>query len=176
MRDLFSLSSDYEAREKATQMFFAETQNKLLFAVTHNTAAEIITKRADENKPNMGLTAWKGSIVRKGDIIVAKNYLTEDELDKLNRIVMLFLESAELRVKERKDLTLDFWRNNVKDLLSFQNLDILADSGHISNEVMEKQVYQVYDKFDKKRKQFAAEQADWEDIKYLEELTNLNRN
>ena len=66
LRDLFRLSSDYEARERATQMFFAETQNKLLFAVTHHTAAEIIMERADDEKPNMGLTAWKGSLVRSG--------------------------------------------------------------------------------------------------------------
>lgn len=72
LRELFALSSDYEAQEKATQMFYAETQNKLLYAVTHNTAAEIITQRADENLPNMGLTSWKGSIVRKQDIIIAK--------------------------------------------------------------------------------------------------------
>ena len=83
-------------------MFFAETQNKLIYAVTHNTAAEIVSSRADASKPNMGLTSWKGSIVRKADIVVAKNYLVEDEIDKLNRLVMLFLESAELRVKDRK--------------------------------------------------------------------------
>lgn len=133
LRDLFKLSSDYEAREKATQMFFAETQNKLLYAVTHHTAAEIVVSRADATKPNMGLTTWKGSIVRRGDIIVAKNYLKVEEIDKLNRLVNLFLESAELRVKERKDLTLDFWRENVKGLLSFQGMDLLADNGKVSN-------------------------------------------
>ena len=83
LRDLFKLSSDYEAREKATQMFFAETQNKLLYAVTHNTAAEIIMSRANADLPNMGLTTWKGSIVRKGDIVIAKNYLQSEEIDKL---------------------------------------------------------------------------------------------
>ena len=110
LRDLFKLSSDYDTKEKATQMFYAETQNKLLYAVTHNTAAEIVSLRADASKPNMGLTSWKGNIVRKADIVVAKNYLFEEEIDKLNRLVMLFLESAELRVKDRKCLTLDFWR------------------------------------------------------------------
>ena len=106
IRDLFALSSDYDKTDKATQMFFAETQNKLLYAVTHNTAAELIYHRADSKKPNMGLTAWKGTIVRKGDIIIAKNYLSEEEIDTLNRLVTIFLEVAELRVKERKDLTL----------------------------------------------------------------------
>ena len=101
-------------------MFFAETQNKLLYAVTHQTAAELIMNRADASKANMGLTTWQGNIVRKGDIVIAKNYLQQEEIDKLNRIVTIFLESAELRVKERKDLTLNFWRDNVKGLLTFQ--------------------------------------------------------
>ena len=176
LRDLFRLSSDYETKEKATQMFFAETQNKLLYAVTHHTAAEIVFSRADASKPNMGLTSWKGSIVRKADIVVAKNYLVEDEIDKLNRLVMLFLESAELRVKDRKCLTLDFWRENVDSLLSFQGYDILKGSGSISNGDMEKYVRMVYDKFNSKRKLIEAEEADAEDLKWLEDLQNKIKN
>ena len=170
LRDLFKLSSDYEAKEKATQMFFAETQNKLLFAVTHHTAAEIIVSRADEAEPNMGLTTWKGSIVRKGDIFIAKNYLNEDEIDTLNRLVTLFLESAELRVKERKDLTLDFWRENVKMLLSFQGKELLVGNGSVSNSEMEEHVRTIYEKFDAKRKAYDAHLADEEDMKLLEDL------
>ena len=176
LRDLFRLSSDYETKEKATQICFAETQNKLLYAVTHNTAAEIVSSRADASKPNMGLTSWKGSIVRKADIVVAKNYLVEDEIDKLNRLVMLFLESAELRVKDRKCLTLDFWRGNVDSLLSFQGYDILQGNGSISNNDMEKYVKMVYDKFNSKRKQIEAEEADAEDLKWLEDLQNKIKN
>ena len=108
VRDLFALSADYDVSDKATQMFFADTQNKLLYAVTHQTAAELICARADENAPNMGLSSWKGNVVRKGDIIIAKNYLNKDELDSLNRLVNVFLESAELRVKDNQTLTLDF--------------------------------------------------------------------
>ena len=176
LRDLFKLSSDYETKEKATQMFYAETQNKLLYAVTHNTAAEIVSSRADASKPNMGLTSWKGSIVRKADIVVAKNYLVEDEIDKLNRLVMLFLESAELRVKDRKCLTLDFWRGNVDSLLSFQGYDVLKGNGSISNSDMEKYVRMVYDKFNSKRKLIEAEEADAEDLKWLEDLQNKIKN
>ena len=176
LRDLFKLSSDYETKEKATQMFFAETQNKLLYAVTHNTAAEIVSSRADASKPNMGLTSWKGSIVRKADIIVAKNYLIEDEIDKLNRLVMLFLESAELRVKDRKCLTLDFWRENVDSLLLFQGYDVLQGNGSISNSEMEKYVRMVYEKFNGKRKLIEAEEADAEDLKWLEDLQNKIKN
>ena len=172
LRDLFKLSSDYDTKEKATQMFYAETQNKMLYAVTHNTAAEIVSLRADASKPNMGLTSWKGNIVRKADIVVAKNYLFEGEIDKLNRLVMLFLESAELRVKDRKCLTLDFWRGNVDSLLSFQGYDILQGNGSISNAEMEKYARMVYDKFDNRRKLREAEEADAEDLKWLEDLQN----
>lgn len=172
LRDLFKLSSDYETHEKATQMFYAETQNKLLYAVTDRTAAEIIMDRADENSPNMGLTVWKGDIVRKGDIVVAKNYLREEEIDKLNRLTTIFLESAEMRVKERKDLTLDFWRKNVDALLTFQGQHILTGTGSVSHGQMEQHVKQIYERFDKKRKEYEAKLADQEDDRLLDDLQN----
>jgi len=172
LRDLFKLSSDYEAKEKATQMFFAETQNKLLYAVTDKTAAELIVSRADENAPNMGLTTWKGNIVRRGDIIIAKNYLNAQEIDKLNRLTTIFLESAEQRVGERKDLTLDFWRENVTALLTFQGQRILVGNGKVTNSEMEQHVKQVYDRFETKRKHYEAELADAEDMKLLAEIEN----
>ena len=168
LRDLFALSSDYDKTDKATQMFFAETQNKLLYAVTHNTAAEIVYNRADAKKPNMGLTAWKGSIVRKGDIIVAKNYLSEDEIDTLNRLVTIFLENAELRVKERKDLTIKYWKQSVNTILTFQEKDILSGKGAISNEQAEAKAREEYEGFDSRRKAFEALQADQDDLKELE--------
>ena len=124
IRDLFALSSDYDKTDKATQMFFAETQNKLLYAVTNKTAAEIIINRADVNQPNMALTSWKGGVVRKQDIFIAKNYLNEDEIDTLNRLVVIFLETAELRAKNRHDLTMKFWKENVDKILEFNFLDI----------------------------------------------------
>ncbi len=170
VRDLFALSSDYDRTDKATQMFFAETQNKLLYAVTHQTAAELIVTRADASLPNMGLTTWKGSIVRKGDVIIAKNYLQRDEIDSLNRLVDIFLTSAEERVKSRRDLTLDYWRRNVESLLSFQEKDILQGRGAITNEEAEEIVHQRYDTFNARRKQLNALDADAEDIKMLEDL------
>ena len=170
VRDLFALSSDYDKTDKATQMFFAETQNKLLYAVTHQTAAELIVSRADANKPNMGLTPWKGSIVRKGDVVIAKNYLQTDEIDSLNRLVDIFLTSAEERVKGRRDLTLDYWRKNVDGLLTFQEKDILHGHGSITNEEAEQLVKRVYDDFNSKRKQLEAREADEEDLKMLEDL------
>lgn len=176
LRDLFKLSSDYEAKEKATQMFFAETQNKLLYAVTNHTAAEIIVNRADAEKPNMGLTSWKGSIVRKGDIIIAKNYLLEEEIDKLNRLTNLFLESAELRVKGKQDLTLNFWRENVNQLLTFQGEKLLEGNGNITNAQKEELVGKVYEAFDSNRKRLDAVKADEEDIKLLDNLANEVKN
>lgn len=172
LRDLFSLSSDYVKEDKATQMFFAETQNKLLYAITHQTAAELIVTRADINKPNMGLTTWKGSIVRKGDVIIAKNYLQKEEIDDLNRLVDIFLTSAEMRAKERRDLTLDYWRNNVDALLTFQGKDILQGKGEVSNASMESIAHKVYDEFNAKRKQLEAKQADADDLKMLEDIEN----
>ena len=175
IRDLFALSSDYDKSDKATQMFFAETQNKLLYAVTHHTAAELVYHRADSQKPNMGLTTWKGSIVRKGDIIIAKNYLSEDEIDTLNRLVTIFLENAELRVKERKDLTISYWKQNVNSLLSFQGKDILSGKGTVSNDEAEAKAREEYESFDARRKQLDAIQADQDDIKELEEWSKSNK-
>ena len=170
IRDLFALSSDYEKSDKATQMFFAETQNKLLYAVTHKTAAELIVSRADATQPNMGLTTWKGTIVRKGDVIIAKNYLQNEEIDSLNRLVDIFLTSAEERVMGRRDLTLDYWRNNVDSLLTFQEKDILQGAGSISNYEAEQTAKQVYYVFNTKRKQLDAQTADADDLKMLEDL------
>ena len=170
LRDLFALSSDYDSTDKATQMFFAETQNKLLYAVTHQTAAEIIVSRADASQPNMALTSWKGSVVRKQDIYIAKNYLRADEIDLLNRLTTLFLESAEIRVKERLDLTINYWRQNVDHLLQFQNKDVLRNAGSISNKEMEDYVLSVYEQFDQRRKQTDAQLADQMDDEELKQL------
>ncbi|MFU2132056.1 virulence RhuM family protein [Gallibacterium anatis] len=163
VRELFALSSDYDGSDKATQMFFAETQNKLIYAVTQQTAAELIVSRADANAPNMALTSWQGSKVRKQDIFTAKNYLSADEIDSLNRLVVIFLESAELRVKNRQDLTLDYWRNNVDALLTFNDKPLLKTAGKITHKQMEEKVRSIYDEFSQKRKQAETLQADKED-------------
>lgn len=170
VRDLFSLSSDYDKTDKATEMFFAETQNKLLFAVTGQTAAEIILNRADADKPNMALTSWKGNVVRKQDIIIAKNYLNNDEIDTLNRLVVIFLETAELRAKNRIDITMKFWRKNVDSILEFNEKPLLKGKGKISNAVMKKKVREIYQLFDSKRKIYEARQADKEEMEELKRL------
>jgi hypothetical protein len=170
VRDLFALSSDYQTREKETQLFFAEVQNKLLYAATRQTAAELIVDRADPGQPNMALTTWSGSRVRKQDIIVAKNYLTEDEVDTLNRLVVIFLEQAELRAKQQKDLTLDFWRSSVDRMLASNDQPLLDGSGSVSHEAMKNIASERYDSFDANRRKQEAIDADAEDLKAIENL------
>lgn len=170
VRDLLALSSDYDANDKNTQMFFAETQNKLIYAVTHKTAPELILSRADASKPNMALTSWQGSVVRKQDIMIAKNYLDKEEIDLLNRLTILFLDSAELRVKERKDLTLSYWRNNVNALLQFQGKELLQGKGAVSRKQMVERVKAVYAEFDQRRKRECIREEELEEIRALKQL------
>ncbi len=177
VRDLFALSSDYQVREHDTQVFFAEVQNKLLYATTDNTAAELIVQRADPSQPNMALTSWKGARVRKADITIAKNYLSSDEIDTLNRLVTIFLEQAELRVKRQKDLTLDFWRQNVDRMLAFNDQPILEGSGTVSRTRMEQVANERYESFDRERRLSEARQADDDDLEELKQLEQeINRN
>jgi len=178
VKDLFSLSTDYDASDKATQMFFAETQNKLLYAVTNKTAAELILDRADASQPNMGLTAWKGNVVRKQDIIIAKNYLTQDEIDTLNRLVVIFLETAELRAKNQQSITMAYWRENVDRLLAFQDKKILQNAGSVTHEAMEEKVKELYAQFDQRRKAteaLAADAQDMEELRALEQQIKDNK-
>lgn len=148
---------------------FAETQNKLLYGVTGKTAAEIIDSRADSDAPNMALKSWSGSIVRKTDVVVAKNYLTSDEIDVLNRLVTIFLESAELHVKMRKDLTLNFWRASVDKLLLDHSIPLLQSHGKISMDEAKAHARLSYETFDARRKAFEAAQADTIDLLKLEQ-------
>lgn len=170
VRDLFALSADYQTREQETALFFAEVQNKLLYACTGFTAAELIIKRADPSQPNMALTAWRGSRVRKQDVIVAKNYLTADEIDTLNRLVVIFLEQAELRVKQKQGLSLDFWRNNLDKMLAFNDQPILIGSGTKSREQMEQIIHERYSLFDQQRRDSERNQADADDLKEIEHI------
>ncbi|BBL71416.1 virulence RhuM family protein [Methylogaea oryzae] len=170
VRDLFALSSDYRVREKETQLFFAEVQNKLLYAACGLTAAELIVQRAESGAPNMALTHFSGSRVRKQDVIIAKNYLTGDEIDTLNRLVVIFLEQAELRVKKQGDLSLDFWRNHVDGMLAFNGQPVLQGSGSVSHEEMVRIAHGRYDLFDRNRRATEAQEAEAADIQEIERL------
>lgn len=170
IRDLFMLSEDYDKTDKKTEQFFAEVQNKLLFATTKHTAAEIIVKRAKAETLNMGLTSWKGSRVRKEDVIIAKNYLSEDEIDTLNRMVTLFLDTAELRVKEQIPLSIDFWKQEADSVIQFSRKPLLLGKGKVSHEKVKDFAEKQYAVFDSERKKTEALQADLEDEKAIEEL------
>lgn len=176
VRDLFALCSDYDSSDKATQMFFAEIQNKLLFAVTGQTAAEIVATRANAEKVNMGLNTWNGTIVRKQDIYTAKNYLTADELDTLNRLVMVFLETAELRAKKRMETTMDYWRNNANNVIESNEFALLQGKGSISNTTMEQLALDEYEKFNAQRKAWEAKHADKQDEDELKKLESKVKN
>lgn len=170
VRDLFALSSDYRVRERETNLFFAEVQNKLLYATTGRTAAELVVKRADPSLPNMALMTWSGSRVRKHDVIVAKNYLSADEIDTLNRLTVIFLEQAELRVKQRQDLSLDFWRSNVDKMLAFNDQPVLQGAGSLSRERMERVAQERYALFDEQRRNAERLEADAEDLREIERI------
>ena len=163
VRDLFALSSDYDKTDKATQVFFATVQNLLIFAVTRQTAAELITARANPADSHFGLLAWKGDKVRKADIVVAKNYLTEDEIDTLNRLVVIFLETAELRAKSKQETRMAFWKQNVDQIITSNGFPLLTRVGAISHEQMEARTGELYRKFDQDRKKQEAIQADQQD-------------
>lgn len=163
VRDLFALSSDYDKTDRATGQFFATVQNILLYAVTRKTAAELITARANHQDPNFGLLHWKGTKVRKQDILTAKNYLTEDEIDTLNRLVVIFLETAELRTKSRQEIRMSFWKGNVDQIITSNGFPLLAHAGSISNEQMETHTSALYLDYDQRRKTQEAQAADQED-------------
>lgn len=175
IRDLFTLSDDYDKTDQKTEQFFAIIQNKLLYAVTKQTAAEIIVNRAKSDIPNMGLTSWKGSIVRKEDVFIAKNYLTSDEIDTLNRMVALFLDTAELRVKDQIPLSIHFWKEEADHVIQFSRKPLLENSGSISHEEMKKIATKHYETFDTSRKKEEALLADLEDQKAIEQLIQKSK-
>jgi hypothetical protein len=172
LRDLFALSSDYDKTDQATQTFFATVQNLLLYAVTQKTAAELIMARANADDPHFGLLHWTGAQVRKQDIVVAKNYLSADEIDTLNRLVVIFLETAELRTKSRQEIRMDFWRQNVDQIISSNGFPLLTHLGTVSHAQMESSTHSLYIDFDQRRQQQEATQADQQDEAELKALEN----
>lgn len=172
VRDLFALSSDYDKTDQATQQFFATVQNLLLYAVTGQTAAELIMARANPQDTNFGLLNWKGAKVRKQDILTAKNYLNGDEIDTLNRLVVIFLETAELRAKSRLETPMAFWQARVGDIITSNGFRLLSNAGLISQKQMEQLTIERYTDFDQRRKTqeaIAADKADEVELKALED-------
>jgi hypothetical protein len=152
LRDILALAADYAPTEAQTQTVFQAVQNKLHFAATGHTAPELIAQRADPDKPNMGLTAWKGSIVRKGDVTVAKNYLSEPEIAELNRIVVMFLDYAEDQARRRKQVFLSDWPTKLDDFLKFNDRAVLPHAGKVSREAADRVASEAYDAFSARRR------------------------
>lgn len=176
VRDLFALAADYDKSDEATQTFFATAQNLLLYAVTQKTAAELIVSRANPADPHFGLLTRKGAQVRKQDILVAKNYLTEDEVDTLNRLVVIFLETAELRAKRQTITSMGFWRENVGQIIVSNGFPLLSGAGTVSHARMEQKLEPLYLDFDQRRKAEEARAADAQDEAELKALENTIKN
>jgi hypothetical protein len=149
--DIYALSVDYDPHSEMSKEFFATVQNKLHFAIHGHTAAELIAKRASAEKDNMGLTSWKGDRVRKGDVTVAKNYLTDKELQALNRIVTMYLDYAEDQAERQSPMYMKDWIEKLNSFLKFNEREILTNAGRISQEVAEKLAIGEYEKYNKKR-------------------------
>ena len=176
VRDLFALAADYDKTDEATQTFFATVQNLLLYAVTQKTAAELIVSRANPADPHFGLLTWKGTQVRKQDIVVAKNYLTEDEVDTLNRLVVIFLETAELRAKRQTITSMGFWRENVGQIIVSNGFPLLSGSGSVGHTRMVQKLEPLYLDFDQRRKAYEARAADAQDEADLKALESTIKN
>ena len=137
IRDIYKLAIDYNPKSEETLEFFKIVQNKLHFAISGRTAAEIIHERADATKKNMGLTSWAGKKIRKADITIAKNYLNQDELQELNRIVTMYLDYAEDQAKRRNQIFMKDWRAKLDAFLKFNEREILDNPGKVSKEIAE---------------------------------------
>ncbi|NMB18432.1 MAG: virulence RhuM family protein [Erysipelothrix sp.] len=169
--DIYATSVDYDSNAEVTQEFFATVQNKLHFAIHGMTAAELISKRADAEKENMGLTSWKGDKVRKRDVTVAKNYLSEKELKSLNRIVTMYLDYAEDQAERQRPMYMKDWIDKLNAFLQFNDRDILENAGKVSKAVADKIATQEYEKFNQHR----IEQGSSDDFDKFIENNNLKK-
>jgi hypothetical protein len=175
VREILSLSEDYDPKSQAAQAFYATIQNKMLHAVTGHTAAELIAARANASQPNMGLTAWKGSRVGKSDVTTAKNYLGEKEISELNLIVTIFLDTADLRARRRQTMKLADWEVVLDGFLRSNDLPLLANAGSVSAVQAEKIAFKRYESFDAQRKKqlAAGEQSDIVELEKIAEQSKI---
>ena len=160
VKDIFSLSVDYDSRSDVAQNFFKSVQNKLEYAATGHTAPEIIASRADATKDNMGLTAFKGAKVRKSDVTVAKNYMDHEEISTLNLIVNMYLDYAELQAKQHHEMHMADWEEKLNQFLQFNGREVLQNFGTVKREVAEALAYAEYEKYDAHRRQMEATDID----------------
>jgi hypothetical protein len=178
IKDVYTTSVDYDGRSDRAQIFFATVQNKMLHAVTGRTAAEIVLARANSDEPNMGLTSWKGGKVRKGDVTVAKNYLTDSEIKDLNRVVTMFLDVAEDRAERRKAMTMVDWETELDRFLIYNERAVLAGAGRVSHAEMEQIASDRFNAFDTARKavDLEASEAEYDvELKAIEKAATRKR-
>jgi len=170
VREIFTLASDYEPSWSETTRFFQHIQNKLHYAVTHKTAAELIASRVDAAKPNMGITSIDAEQIKSTDVTVAKNYLSENEIDELNRIVVMWLDYAEDQAKRKQKIFLKDWEKKLDSFLEFNDRDVLKNFGNISKKEADKKAKGEYKKFSAKRREKREAIGAIENIKALENL------
>jgi len=168
VREIIALAADYQPDAEETQRVFQTVQNKLHYAVTGLTAPELIAARADADKPNMGLTAWKGGVVRKGDVTVAKNYLNAEEIAELNRIVGMFLDFAEDQAKRRRQIFLRDWQARLDDFLRFNERAVLPHAGRVSREEADRKAAEEYERFAARRRAALEAAGEAEALRQLE--------
>lgn len=170
VKEIFALAADYRTSIPESTKFFKIMQNKLHFAATGKTAAELIAGRADHAKPNMGLTTWKRGAVRKADVSIAKNYLTEDEISELNRIVVMWLDYAEDQARRRKQVFLKDWEMKLNEFLKFNERRVLPNAGSMSKENADAFAEAEYELFAARRRAFLEAEAERDIARTLEEI------
>lgn len=171
VREIFALAGDYDAGSRVTIEFFQTIQNRLHYAVTGLTAPELIVRRADHTEPNMGLTTWKGDAVRKGDVTVAKNYLNEEEIGELNRIVTMWLDFAEDQARRRKQVFLSDWETKLNDFLAFNDRAVLPDKGKVSRTDADAHAETEYEAFATRRRALLEAEAERQQQRSIEDAT-----
>ncbi len=175
VREIFAMAADYEPSWLETIKFFSIMQNKLHFAATGMTVAKLIQSRADYLLPNMGLTSWKGDEVRKTDVSIAKNYLKEEEIDELNRIVVMWLDFAEDQAKRRKQVFMKDWEQKLDEFLRFNERKVLPNAGKVSKQDAEGHAKAEYEQFEVRRRAYKESIGEAETIKQLEEVAKESK-
>lgn len=170
VRDILALAADYVPSSAETQIVFQIVQNKLHHAVTGMTAPELIAKRADASQPNMGLTTWGAGVVRRQDVTVAKNYLRENEIAELNRIVVMFLDYAEDQAQRKKQVFLRDWQQKLDEFLRFNERQVLGGAGKVSREDADRKAGEEYERFEARRREIAEAAGEADALRALEDV------
>lgn len=175
VKDIFTMAADYEPSNKETTLFFQTIQNKLHYACTHMTAAELIASRVDASKPDMGLTSYKGDEVRKTDVTIAKNYLRKDEIKELNRIVNMWLDFAEDQALRRKQVFLKDWADKLDQFLSFNDRDVLSGAGKITKKDADDKAKLEFDRFAQQRRRLKEAEGALANISALKAILKKDK-